>query len=47
MFVIYKVIFKDNEVKRERVQEFKTLDEAGDFIKDHADGPDLYTVVME
>ena len=47
MFVIYKVIFEDNEVSRERVQEFQTLDEAGEFIKDHMDGPDLYTVLME
>lgn len=47
MFVIYKVIFEDNEVKRERVKEFHTLDEAGEFIKEHMDGPDLYTVMME
>lgn len=47
MFVIYKVIFKDNEVKRERVQEFKTLDEAGDYIKAHVGDDTLYTVVME
>lgn len=47
MFVIYKVIFENNEVRRERVQEFQTLDEAGEFIKEHMDGPDLYTVLME
>ena len=47
MFVIYKIIFRDNEIKRERVKEYQTLDEAGEFIKEHIDGPELYTVVIE
>lgn len=47
MFVIYKVKFENNQIIRERVKEFTTLAEAGEFIQKHADDEDLYTVMME
>ena len=47
MFVIYKVKFENNQIFRERVKEFTTLKEAGEFIQEHADDEDLYTVMME
>lgn len=47
MFIIYKVKFENNQIIRERVKEFTTLAEAGEFMQEHADDEDLYTVMME
>lgn len=46
MFVIYRCELQKKD-KYVRVQEFKTLEEAEEFIDEHKDDNCLYTVMME
>lgn len=46
MFVVYK-IFLEKDMKFERVKEFNTLHEANEFLEEHKDDEDLYTIMME
>ena len=43
MYVIYK--YEDDEF--ERVKEFRTLDEADEFLKEHKDDDEFYIVGIE
>ena len=46
MFVVYRVKIADG-VKFERVEEFHTLEEASEFLEEHKNDEDRYTVMME
>lgn len=46
MYVVYRIFIKSDQ-KYERIKEFKTLEEANEFLLEHRDDEDLYTIMME
>ena len=46
MYVVYRIKIKSDE-KYERIKEFQTLEEANEFLLEHRDDEDLYTIMME
>lgn len=46
MYVVYRIKIQSDE-KYERIKEFRTLEEANEFLLEHRDDEDLYTIMME